>query len=79
MPLEKVFNYPMFPSEGKYSNIKNPRTCNWLVRIATPVNNKIIPEVFTILEIYFFKLFEKNKNLSIKIPEIINGIAKPNE
>ena len=23
--------------------------------------------------------FEKNRNLSIKIPEIINGIAKPNE
>jgi len=28
---------------------------------------------------YFLKLLEKNKNLSIKIPEIIKGIAKPNE
>ncbi len=31
------------------------------------------------LDIYFLTLLEKNKNLSIKIPEIINGIAKPNE
>ena len=47
--------------------------------MATPVNNKIVPPIFVIIDIYFFKLFEKNKNLSIKIPEIINGIAKPNE
>ena len=69
----------MFPNDGKNSSIKNPRTCNWLVKIATPVNNKIVPPIFVIIDIYFFKLFEKNKNLSIKIPEIINGIAKPNE
>ena len=31
------------------------------------------------VDIYFLALLEKNKNLSIKIPEIINGIAKPNE
>ena len=67
------------PKEGKYCSIKNPKTCSWLVKIATPVNNKIIPPIFVAIDIYFFKLFEKNKNLSIKIPEIINGIAKPNE
>ena len=69
----------MLPKEGKYSNRKKPRTCNWLVKIAIPVNNKIKPPIFIIDEMYFFKLLEKNKNLSIKIPEIINGIAKPNE
>ena len=47
--------------------------------MAIPVNNKIKPPIFVIDEMYFFKLLEKNKNLSIKIPEIINGIAKPNE
>ena len=62
-----------------YSSIKNPRICNWPVKIAIPVNNKIKPPIFVIDEMYFFKLLEKNKNLSIKIPEIINGIAKPNE
>ena len=31
------------------------------------------------VDMYFLKFFENNKNLSIKIPEIINGIAKPNE
>ena len=69
----------MFSSEGKYSNIKNPKTCNWPVKIAIPVNNKIKPPIFVIDDMYFFKLLEKNKNLSIKIPEIIKGIAKPNE
>ena len=67
------------PSEGKYSNIKNPKTCSWPVKIAIPVNNRIIPPTFVIVDIYFRKLLEKNKNLSIKIPEIIKGIAKPKE
>ena len=69
----------MFSSEGKYSNIKNPNTCNWPVKIAIPVNNKIAPPTFVIVDIYFLKLLEKNKNLSIKTPEIIKGIANPNE
>ena len=69
----------MLPSDGKYSNIKNPKTCNWPVKIAIPVNNRMIPPIFVIVDIYFWKLLEKNKNLSIKIPEIIKGIAKPNE
>ena len=69
----------MFPNEGKYSSIKNPRTCNWLVKIAIPVNNKIVPPIFVIIDMYFLKLFENNKNLSIKIPDIIKGIAKPRE
>ena len=69
----------MFPREGKYSNIKNPKTCNWLVKMAMPVNSKIAPPIFVIVDIYFLKPVEKNKNLSIKIPEIMKGIAKPNE
>ena len=69
----------MFSSEGKYSNIKNPNTCNWPVKIVIPVNNKIAPPTFVIVDIYFLKLLEKNKNLSIKTPEIIKGIANPNE
>ena len=69
----------MLPSKGKYSNIKNPRTCNWPVKIATPVNNKIAPPIFVIIVMYFLKPFENNKNLSIKIPEIIKGMAKPKE
>ena len=59
--------------------MKNPKTCNWSVKIAIPVNNRIAPPTFVIVDIYFRKLLEKNKNLSIKIPEIIKGIAKPNE
>ena len=69
----------MPPSEGKYSNIKKPKICNWPVKIAIPVNNKIIPPVFVIADIYFLKLLEKNKNFSIKKPDIIKGTAKPNE
>ena len=72
-------SYPILPNDGKYSNIKNPKTCNWLVKIATPVNNKIAPPIFVMVYMYFLKLFENNKNLSIKIPEIIKGIAKPKE
>ena len=74
-----MYNQPILDKEGKYSNIKNPKTCNWSVSIAIPVNNKINPPTFVIFEIYFRMLFEKNKNLSIKIPEIIKGIAKPKE
>ena len=62
-----------------YSNIKNPKTCNWPVKIAIPVNNKIAPPTFVIVDIYFLKFLEKNKNLLIKTPEIIKGIAKPSE
>ena len=69
----------MFPSEGKYSSIKNPRTCNWPVKIAIPVNNKKAPPTLVMVDMYFLKLFENNKNLSIKIPEIIKGMAKPKE
>ena len=69
----------MFPNKGKYSNIKNPKTWSCPVKIAIPVNNKIIPPVFVIAEVYFLKPFENNKNLSIKIPEIIKGMAKPKE
>ena len=69
----------MLPNGGKYSNIKNPKICNCPVKIAIPVNNRIVPPTFVIVGIYFRKLLEKNKNLSIKIPEIIKGIAKPNE
>ena len=69
----------MLPSKGKYSRIKKPRICNWSVKIAIPVNSKMSPPVFVIVDVYFLKLFEKNKNLLIKTPEIINGIANPNE
>ena len=69
----------MLPSKGKYSNIKNPRTCNCPVKIAIPVNNKIDPPTFVMVDIYFLRLLEKNKNLSIKTPEIIKGMAKPKE
>ena len=69
----------MFSSTGNNSSIKNPKTCNWLVKIAIPVNNKIVPPTFVMIGIYFLKLYENNKNLSIKIPEIIKGIANPNE
>ena len=75
----RPYNYPILPSEGKYSNIKNPKTWSWLVKIPIPVNNRIIPPTFATIDIYFMKLLEKNKNLSIKIPEIIKGIAKPKE
>ena len=79
MLLAKVYNYPIFPSEGKYSSIKNPKICNWLVKIAIPVNNKMAPPTFVIFDKYFLKVLENNKNLSIKTPEIIKGIAKPKE
>ena len=69
----------MLASDGKYSNIKNPKTCSCPVKIPIPVNNKIIPPTFIIVDVYFRKFFEKNKNLSIKIPDIIKGIAKPRE
>ena len=69
----------MFPSKGKYSNIKNPKICNWPVKMAIPVNNKIAPPTFVTVDIYFLKVLEKNKNLSIKIPEITKGIANPKE
>ena len=69
----------MFPNEGKYSNIKNPKICNWPVKMAIPVNNKITPPNFVIVDMCFLKLLEKNTNLFIRTPEIIKGIAKPNE
>ena len=59
--------------------MKKPSTWSWLVKIATPVSNKIIPPIFVIVKIYFLKFLENVKNLSIKIPEIIKGIAKPKE
>ena len=36
-----------------------------------PVSNKMVPPTFVIVKAYFLKPFENNKNLSIKIPEII--------
>ena len=63
----------------KYSRIKKPRICNWSVKIAIPVNSKMSPPVFVIVDVYFLKLFENNKNLSIKTPDITKGIAKPKE
>ena len=77
--MVKVYSYPMLPSEGKYSRIKNPRICNWSVKIATPVKNKITPPTFVIVDVYFLNPFENNKNLSIKTPEIMKGMAKPKE
>ena len=59
--------------------MKNPKTCSWPVKIAIPVNNRMVPPTFVAVDIYFLKLLEKNKNLSIKTPEITKGIAKPNE
>ena len=59
--------------------MKNPKTWSWPVKIAIPVNNKITPPDFVIAGVYFLKLFENNKNLSIKTPEIIKGMAKPKE
>ena len=47
--------------------------------MAIPVSNKIAPPTFEIVIICFFMFLEKNKNLLIKIPEMINGIAKPKE
>ena len=47
--------------------------------MAMTVNSKIATPIFVIVDIYFLKPVEKNKNLSIKIPEIMKGIAKPNE
>ena len=43
------------------------------------MSNKITPPDFVIIEIYFLKLLEKNKNLLIRIPEITKGIARPKE
>ena len=37
------------------------------------------PPTFVIFDKYFLKVLENNKNLSIKTPEIIKGIAKPKE
>ena len=59
--------------------MKNHKICSWSVKIAIPVNNRMVPPTFVTVDIYFLKLLEKNKNLSIKTPEIIKGIAKPNE
>ena len=58
---------------------ENPKTCSCPVKIAIPVNNKIAPPTFVMVDMYFLKPFENNKNLSIKIPEIIKGMAKPKE
>ena len=59
--------------------MKNPKTCSWPVKIATPVNNRIVPPIFWMVDVYFLKFLENNKNLFIKTPEIRKGIAKPNE
>ena len=69
----------MFPIAGKYSSIKNPKTCNCPVKIAIPVNNKIIPPIRVIFKRCSLTAFEKIKNFSINIPDKINGIANPDE
>ena len=69
----------MLPKAGKYSKIKKPKTCSWPVKIASPVKRRISPPILDVMDIYFLKFLEKNKNFSIKNPEIINGIAKPKE
>ena len=69
----------MFPNTGKNSNKKKPKTWSCPVKIAIPVINKIKPPNLVTKDIYFLKFLEKNINLWIKIPEIIKGIAKPNE
>ena len=79
MLLVRMYNQPILPREGKYSNIKNPKTCGWPVKIAIPVISKIVPPILAIMGVYLPKLLEKKINLLIKIPEIIKGIAKPNE
>ena len=33
--------------------MKNPKTCSWPVKIAIPVNNRMIPPIFVIVDIYF--------------------------
>ena len=79
MLLVKMYNYPISLRIGKYSNIKNPKTWSFPVKIAIPVNSKINPPTLVTTGTYFLKLLEKNINLWIKTPEIIKGIAKPNE
>ena len=69
----------MSPNNGKYSSIKNPKNCSWPVKIDIPVNNKTTPPIFVNIDMCFLKFLERDKNLSIKIPEIIKGMAKPNE
>ena len=69
----------MLPKAGKYSKIKKPKTWSWPVKIASPVKRRISPPILDVMDIYFLKFLEKNKNFSIKNPEIINGIAKPKE
>ena len=69
----------MFSRKGKLSSIKNPKTCNWLVKIAIPVNNKIIPPIFVMFDKYFLNVLENNRNLSIKTPDMTKGTAKPKE
>ena len=41
--------------------------------------SKIIPPIFDTKLIFFLKFLENIKNLCIKYPDKINGIAKPNE
>ena len=69
----------MLPKEGKYSSMKNPTIWRWPDKTAMPVSSKINPPNFVITDKYFLKFLEKNKNLLIKIPEIIKGTAKPRE
>ena len=59
--------------------MKKPKNWSFPLKIAIPVNNKITPPSFAAIDVYFLKFFEKNKNLSIKIPEIIKGIPNPKE
>ena len=48
------------------------------VKIAIPVNNKITPPVFIIIDVYLLKVLEKNINLLINIPEIAEVAIKNN-
>ena len=47
--------------------------------LSKPVISKINPPIFDTKLIFFLKFLENIKNLCIKYPDKINGIAKPNE
>ena len=49
------------------------------VKIPIPVASNTIPQIFWIKDSLFFNLVETVKNLLIKSPEIMKGIANPSE
>ena len=72
--MAKEYNYPILPNKGKYSNIKNPKTCSWPVKIAIPVNNRIAPPTLVVVDIYFRKpLHQISTNIIKKFYKQLNG------